>query len=87
MKLNAESHKTEFRVTLWPMMELFEHKKNVLNHTEWLLFLNNSRDRIISNPEQFLGKDLPTQMIVQEIVQEIFEEYLEEKNAELLVEA
>lgn len=71
--------KEEFRGVLNPMMDLFEYKKSMLQPDEWIRFVHATKERIIANPEQFLGGALPAGSIIQETVNEIFADYLEEK--------
>ena len=71
--------KNTFRLVLAPIMDLLEYKKSQLSETEWLKFMEATKSRIIANPEQFLGRDLPTPALIQQSVQEIFTEYLEDQ--------
>lgn len=71
-------YKTEFRIALNPMMDLFEFKKTKLSEGDWINYVESTKVSIISNPEQFLGKDLPASSLVQKFVHEIFAKYLED---------
>jgi hypothetical protein len=72
--------KREFRCIVQPLMDLFAHKKALLRPKEWNRFVLLTKDRIIANPEQFLGKDLPSEFVIRETVESIFEEYLKEEH-------
>jgi hypothetical protein len=74
--------KSVFRIALRPMMDLFDHKKKTLNPDQWVKFINTTKSRIISNPDQFLGKDLPSAQLILEITEEIFADYLQEEMIE-----
>lgn len=80
-RMTAEliEHKHSFRVALGPMIDLFEYKKTLLDPDQWLKFINATKSRIILNPEQFLGKSLPSELLIQQIVEEIFADYLEQE--------
>ena len=71
------NYKQTFRIMLLPMMELFEHKKTILTPDQWIKFIGETKSSIISNPEQFLGKDLPNKLLIGQIVGEIFADFLE----------
>lgn len=72
--------KDEFRIVLQPMLDLFDHKKETLHSDQWIRFVNATRHRVISDPEQFLGHDLPPAEIIREAVEEIFDDYLEKEH-------
>ena len=78
MNTDLDFYKTEFRIALNPMMDLFEFKKTKLSEGDWISYVESTKLSIISNPEQFLGRDLPAPSLVQKFVQEIFAKYLED---------
>ena len=71
-------YKSDFRIVLTPIMELFEYKKTKLDESEWIRFVESTKLSIISNPQQFLGNDLPNPQLIQKAVLEIFEEFMED---------
>ena len=84
MNLSAEliEYRDSFKATLAPIFDLFDYKKTTLHPEKWMEFIVSTKARIISNPEQFLGKVLPSESVVKEIVQEIIEEYIEQEVVE-----
>jgi len=71
--------KIQFRAALQPMIELFEHKKEVLSQQDWENFILLTKKSVLNHPDQFLGGDLPLALETEQIVDEIFLEYLENK--------
>jgi hypothetical protein len=61
---------------LQPFMELASHKRSTLGELDWLNFVDNLKTRIVENPHQFLGAQLPQQEIIRQSIEEIFQEYL-----------
>jgi hypothetical protein len=77
---NLEAHKNTFRFTIDPIVQLLEHKRTVLNFSEWIQFVESTKARIIDNPEQYLGKDLPDSKIIKQSIDMIFEEMIEDQS-------
>lgn len=71
--------KLQFRDALQPMIELFEHKKSVLNKQDWENFILLSKKSILSNPDQFLSQGLSMTPETEEMIDALFQEYLENK--------
>ena len=89
-KLNTEAmshdflhYKNEFLTTLDPIIDLLEYKKSQLPLKDWEKFMNSTKARIISNPEQFLGKDYPREFVRRQLVLEIFADFFEKENVEI----
>lgn len=74
--MENQINKQIFLIALLPLMDLFEHKKTILNEEEWLKFVYATQTRVTINPEQFLGKELPGSEVIHKVVDEIFIEYL-----------
>jgi hypothetical protein len=77
MTKHSADYKDNFQVLLQPMIDLFDYKKSILRQSEWMTFVTSTRERIIADPHQFLGHDLPPASVLGEIVLEIFRNYLE----------
>lgn len=76
---NLEIYKNTFRFTLEPILQLLEHKRTLLHFLEWIQFVESTKSRIINNPEQYLGKNLPDQAIITQCIEMIFDEMVEEQ--------
>ena len=70
-----------FRIMLRPYMDLFEFKKATMPAEEWMAFVNRTKTRVINNPEQFLGNELPPGLIIGEAIESIFSEYFAEESS------
>ena len=80
----VDFEKRSIRLTLSPMFELFRYKKANSENDDWLKFVLKTEERIVNNPEQFLGSDLPPKLVLEQSVKEIFEQYLEDEHHESL---
>lgn len=74
--------KRSIRILLSPMFELFRHKKENTENEEWLKFVLRTEERIVNNPEQFLGSELPSKLVLEQSVKELFDQYLKEEHQE-----
>jgi hypothetical protein len=77
---NLEVYKNTCRVTIDPIVQMLEHKRTVLNFSQWIQFVESTKSRIINNPEQYLGKNLPDREIIVKSIEMIFEEIVEDQN-------
>lgn len=73
-----EQFKTDFLSTLRPFIEMLETKRKVMLMEDWVSFVRTVQLRIMTEPEQYLGRELPSQLTVELIINEIFEEFLYE---------
>jgi hypothetical protein len=69
--------KHTYGVMLDPLIDLFDHKKNLLSAKEWLTFIENTKASILSNPEQYIGTDVPEKVVLRQVINGIFADYLE----------
>jgi len=77
---DLEAYKNSFRFTIDPIVQLLEHKRTVLKFSEWIRFVESTKSRIIENPEQYLGKNLPDRKIIVTSIDIIFEEMVEDQS-------
>ena len=82
MNNQVDFQKRSIRILLSPMFELFRHKKANIENEEWLKFVLRTEERIVSNPQQFLGPELPSKLVLEQSVKELFDQYLEEERQE-----
>ena len=68
--------KTTFVKSLEPFIDYLNNLGERLDAGKWQMVVHQIEDRIISNPEQYLGKGLPSKLIIKKIINEIFEDYL-----------
>ena len=76
MQSNIDDYKRFFRITLWPYLEMLLSKQNDYTLEAWLHMIDQTRSRIISNPQQYLGNDLPSPDIIAELVMKVFEDFI-----------
>jgi hypothetical protein len=76
-------YKNVFRITLQPIIDLLDHKKTQLSEQDWIRFMEITKSSIQANPDQFLGKELPSRAVIQQIVDDIFVDYLKEQTVEI----
>lgn len=80
MNNHIDFEKRSIRILLSPMFELFRHKKTNTENDEWLKFVLRTEERIVNNPEQFLGSELPSKLVLEQSVKELFDQYLKEEH-------
>lgn len=51
-------------------------KKSELQGEKWKEYVSATRGRIINNPEEFLGRDLPNNSLLCDIVEDIFDQFI-----------
>jgi hypothetical protein len=71
-------YKSAFQITLLPIFELLEFKRTQLSQEDWVRFVEMTKRSIITNPEQFLGREFPGSLLTEQIVEEIFFEFTAE---------
>ena len=71
-----EQFKAEFLYTLRPFMEMLETRRGAASSEEWVSSVRTLQLRVMTEPEQYLGRELPSQLIVDLIINEIFEEFV-----------
>lgn len=69
--------KLKFFLTLQPFMDLLEYQREYVSLNDWMHLVNRDHARIISQPEQYLGRELPSSAIIKRMVDEIFKEFIE----------
>lgn len=77
-------YRNMFRASLWPYFEMMDYKRSTMRPGMWIQFVESVRLSIINNPEQFLGKDIPSKEIISKEMTVIFKEYLTEIDAVVL---
>ena len=71
-----KAYRIRFNRTLEPVKVMLVNRKNKLPHTQWLDFVELTRSSIISRPEEYLGRELPSREILSRVVDGIFADFL-----------
>lgn len=69
--------KRTFAQTLRPFIELLEHQREYVTFSDWIQLVHRDHARVLMQPEQYLGKDLPSPKIIKQAVDEIFKELID----------
>ena len=75
MSLLFKRYKTKFRYALQPVFSMLVGKEKEMPHEDWLQLIKTTEQRILLNPVDFLGTDLPGKDLMKDIVEEIFKEF------------
>ena len=75
----TQGYRREFVHVLEPFFDMLQHLKLQMNHQDWLRMVYRTESSIISNPDQYLGRDLPSLGIISKTIAEIFEGFLKEQ--------
>ena len=76
MQLTFDDHKRFFRITLWPYLEMLLSKQSDHPLEVWLNMIDQTRARIISNPQQYLGNELPSLDVTTQLITKVFEDFI-----------
>lgn len=71
-------YKQIFLNALEPFMDLLEDQQKQMRLGNWMDSVQRIQLRIIVNPEQYLGRELPSKHCIQKIVTEIFDDFITE---------
>jgi hypothetical protein len=74
-----KTYKRKFNNTLSPIKAMLVSRRGTLPKAEWLSFVERTKESVINQPDQYLGRDLPDKIAVGLLVRAIFEEFLEEE--------
>ncbi len=72
MKGDFEDEKLSFLVALHPYLEMLRLRKSTMSYPDWLQLVHHTKNRIKETPDQYLGKNLPAQNVIDRLVNEIF---------------
>jgi hypothetical protein len=51
-------------------------KRAKSSREKWLEFVENTQRSVLMQPEQYLGRDLPSKEVIERLVREIFDDFL-----------
>ncbi len=72
-------YKSRFRFALKPFFVMINDKQKEMHAAEWKKLIATTRERILANPVEYLGNDLPEPLLMEDVLNEIFDEFLKEK--------
>lgn len=75
MGMLFKKYKTKFRYALQPMFAMLADKRKTMSILEWQKFIQRTRERILDNPAEFLGAELPEYSLMRDVLDEIFLEF------------
>lgn len=73
-----EKYRRIFVPILKPFLEMLEFQKKNMDYLSWLEVVKHLEVNITQKPEQYLGKEYPTQSVLEIVVAEIFREFVDE---------
>ena len=71
-------YKRIFNEALEPFMDLLAAQQKQMTLGNWMEAVQRVQQRITVNPEQYLGRELPSTHCIQKIVTEIFDDFITE---------
>jgi|GEM_PF-2747814 hypothetical protein len=71
-------YKGRFRFALKPYFVMMNARYATMRYDQWLAYVAGIHDRVIVNPVEFLGADLPEANLLRDVVDDVFEEFLRE---------
>ena len=75
MGFQFKKYKTKFRYALNPIFAMLTSKKKDMEKQQWDEYVKKTHERILRNPVDFLGTDLPNENLMTDILDEIFRDF------------
>jgi hypothetical protein len=69
-------YRRKFNTALEPIKVMLVNKKRTLTLPTWLAFVNRTKARVMSSPNEYLGEKLPPEELTKEIVNSLFTDFL-----------
>ena len=69
-------YRRKFNNALEPLKVMLVDKKRKLTLATWITFVNQTRDRVLLSPHQYLGDKLPAEEHMARIVNDIFRDFV-----------
>jgi len=66
-------YKRKLKNNLEPLLVMLVNKKSEMTYGQWNDFVSGTRERVLKNPTEFLGEDLPDTAMMEDIVSNIFQ--------------
>ncbi|HOX82674.1 MAG TPA: hypothetical protein PLJ60_07770 [Chryseolinea sp.] len=57
------------------------NRKTQLSHRDWIDLVIRTKEGILSQPDQYLGKDLPNPETLSKVVDKIFYDFLKQQKS------
>lgn len=71
------AYKYMFQKNLSPFLDMMTSLRPEMELNKWIDMVARISYRVIANPEQYVGKNMPCAEITTMIIQEVFEEFVE----------
>jgi hypothetical protein len=69
-------YRRKFNTALEPIKVMLVSKKRTLTLATWLAYVNKTKARVISSPNEYLGEKLPPAQLTSEIIDSLFSDFL-----------
>lgn len=69
-------YRRKFNNALEPIKVMLVDKKRKLTLSTWINFVNQTKDRVLVSPHQYLGEQLPEPGLMTQIVNDIFRDFV-----------
>ncbi len=79
MTTEIKTHRLRFNRALEPFKVMLMNRKGDLTLEDWLHLVNRTKHGVLTEPDQYLGKELPDKEAIQKVVERIFFEFLKEQ--------
>lgn len=57
---------------------MINDRRKDMPNDQWMEFIEQTRNSVLSNPIEFLGDDLPDESLMRDVLDDIFDEYFRE---------
>jgi len=69
-------YRRKFNNALEPIKVMLVDKKRKLTLASWISVVNQTRDRVLTSPHQYLGDQLPPENLMSSIIHKIFRDFV-----------
>jgi len=79
MDATIRFYKRKFKNSLEPMLVMLLNHKEIMGDDSWKNYVQDIQARVMNNPVEFLGRNLPPATTVKEVVALIFNQFVRER--------
>jgi hypothetical protein len=79
MDATIRFYKRKFKNALEPMLVMLLNHKETMSDDSWVTHVQDIQTRVMNNPGEFLGRNLPPATTVKEVVALIFNQFVRER--------
>jgi hypothetical protein len=80
VQTEIKTHHRKLNNALQSIKVMLANKKHSLDKNDWHLLVDKTRESIITNPNQYIDTELPTQETLKAVIDRIFQQFLDDQS-------